>query len=65
MEDLQFPPPVVGAYCFLEVPWNIIDKVQVPSHLPAGEYVISFRYDCEQTPQVWNQCGDVRLVAAS
>jgi len=27
-----------------------------------GDYVISYRYDCEQTPQVWQQCGDVRII---
>lgn len=40
--------------------WNVIDKVEVPN-LPTGDYVISFRYDCEQTLQVWNQCGDVHI----
>lgn len=43
---------------------RIVDKLQVPSGLAAGEYVLSFRIDCEQTPQVWNQCADIRVVAA-
>lgn len=38
---------------------NIIDKVAVPSDLSPGEYVLSFRYDCEQTAQVWSGCADV------
>ena len=62
----QFPPQVLPngekLKGFRTLPWNIIDRVQVPSELPPGEYVLSFRYDCEQTPQVWNQCADVRLV---
>lgn len=58
----QLPTP--GLYGFLGLPFNIIDKVQVPSNLPEGDYVVSFRYDCEQTSQVWQQCGDVRLVKA-
>lgn len=39
----------------------IIDKIDVPAHLPPGDYVVSFRYDCEQTSQVWQQCGSVRI----
>lgn len=40
---------------------RIVDLVQVPSNLPAGDYVISFRWDCVSTMQVWNQCGSVRI----
>jgi hypothetical protein len=65
----QFPPPVGpgGAKVkgFRTLPWNIVDRVKVPSELPAGDYVLSFRHDCEQTPQVWNQCADVRLREAA
>lgn len=43
--------------------FNILDKVRVPN-VPAGEYVLSFRWDCEQTPQIWSQCSDVTIVAA-
>lgn len=57
----QFLPPAEGVFGFYQSPWNIIDKVQVPQLAP-GEYVISFRYDAEQTTQVWQQCGDVRIV---
>ena len=24
-----------------------------------GEYVLSFRWDCEQTPQIWAGCSDI------
>merc|ERR1712156_406260 len=54
----QFPPPYPGAEGFHANRWNMIDKVLVPD-VPAGEYVIGFRYDCEQTSQVWQQCGDI------
>ena len=57
----QFPPPVPGVTQFSMSPWSIIDKLHVPN-IP-GDYVISWRYDCEQTMQVWQQCGDVRIVA--
>lgn len=43
---------------------RVVDKLQLPADLPLGDYVLSFRIDCEQTPQVWNQCADIRIVAA-
>lgn len=43
--------------------WGIVDKVTVPN-VPAGDYVISFRWDSEQTPQAWTQCGDVTIKAS-
>lgn len=42
--------------------FGIVDKVKVPD-VPPGDYVISFRWDSEQTPQVWNSCADVKIVA--
>lgn len=40
--------------------WSLVDKVKVPD-VPPGEYVVSFRYDCEQTPQIWAQCADIEI----
>jgi len=39
---------------------GIVDKVHVPN-VPPGEYVLSWRWDCEQTSQVWQNCGDVTI----
>lgn len=44
--------------------FNIIDRVQVPSTLTPGEYAMSFRWDSEQTPQVWANCADVTITAS-
>jgi len=38
----------------------IQDEVRVPS-LPAGDYVVGFRWDCETSSQVWTSCGDIRI----
>jgi len=38
----------------------IVDLVKVPE-LPAGEYVVGFRWDCETTSQVWSSCGDISI----
>ena len=34
----------------------IEDEVRVPAALPAGEYVVGFRWDCETSSQVWTSC---------
>ena len=41
--------------------FGIVDKVEVPD-VPEGEYIVSFRWDSEQTNQVWNSCADVTIV---
>jgi len=42
--------------------FSMVDKLQLPK-LTAGEYSLSWRWDCEQTPQVWNSCADVTIEA--
>ena len=74
----NFPPPVPGlaGHCCDEgcpsgcgdgfaggQPWSILDRVRVPSRLAPGDYVLSWRWDCEELPQVWTNCADVRLAA--
>ena len=34
----------------------IRDVLRIPADLPAGEYVLGWRYDCEATAQVWSNC---------
>jgi len=41
---------------------TIIDLIEVPSDLEAGEYVLSFRWDCKCTAQVWTICSNVNIV---
>merc|ERR1712157_312181 len=33
--------------------YQIMDTIKVPD-VAAGSYVLSWRWDCEQTPQVWS-----------
>jgi hypothetical protein len=40
----------------------IEDLVKVPK-LPAGEYVVGFRWDCETSSQVWTSCADISIAA--
>jgi len=39
----------------------IVDKLVVPAHLKPGNYVLSLRWDCEKTPQIWTHCADVAI----
>jgi hypothetical protein len=40
----------------------IIDEVEVPKVPAPGEYVVRWRWDCEQSPQIWSGCGDITAV---
>ena len=77
----QFPPPIgCNETCWgyqphtkkklpplsktLEIP-AIVDLIEIPSDLKPGKYVVGWRWDCEQTPQVWTNCGDVELVSSN
>lgn len=42
---------------------NIVDTLRVPADTVPGEYVLSWRWDCEGTAQVWNACSDITITA--
>ena len=41
--------------------FSLVDEVVVPEDLAAGNYTLSWRWDCELTSQVWTNCGDVTI----
>lgn len=41
----------------------IADRVKIPKALPAGDYVLGWRWDCEETAQIWLNCADVTVEA--
>ena len=47
-------------------PYNleIVDYVTLPSSLAPGKYVLGWRWDCEESNQVWASCSDVQITAA-
>jgi len=70
-KELQFPEPAPGLSGFGVVlpnvtnplfKFHIIDKVKIPTNLEPGHYILSFRWDCENTPQIWNSCSSLSLV---
>jgi len=67
----MFPPPAPGLEGFGErkannwetdFGFNIVDQLQIPGDIVSGDYVLSFRWDCEQTPQVWLTCSTIKIV---
>ena len=42
--------------------FSMVDRVEVPSDLPLGEYTLSWRWDSELTNQVWQSCADIEIV---
>merc|ERR1711970_834727 len=41
---------------------HVIDYIEVPPSLEPGDYVLSFRWDCQQTSQIWNVCANIEIV---
>ena len=41
-------------------PFNIVDQVKVPEGR-TGDFVFQWRWDSEQTTQVWTQCAVVTI----
>mmetsp|Transcript_115350 Transcript_115350/g.203611 ORF Transcript_115350/g.203611 Transcript_115350/m.203611 type:complete len:96 (-) Transcript_115350:102-389(-) len=41
----------------------LVDRVAIPAWLPPGDYVLGWRWDCEETAQVWQNCADVAITA--
>ena len=64
----MFPAPfknaagLVGYLVNDALHYSIVDEVQVPSK--EGDYVLQWRWDNEQTPQVWTTCADVEVLPA-
>ena len=56
-----------GSEAFAEVvkngKWQIVDTVKVPHDIEEGDYVFSWRWDSEDTPQVWTSCAVVTIEA--
>merc|ERR1719502_1185050 len=43
--------------------FGIVDKVDL-ADVPPGDYVLSFRWESEQTNQIWTSCADVTIKAS-
>jgi len=67
----QFEPPLPGLAGYDPVgspearidgfPYSIIDHVVVPRDIEPGPYLLSWRWDCEQSKQIWQNCADILI----
>ena len=42
--------------------WVFRDLVAVPESLEPGRYVLSMRWDSENSPQIWSSCSNIEIV---
>ena len=42
---------------------EIVDVIQIPAGTPEGNYVLGWRWDCEESNQIWSSCSDVTIAA--
>ena len=57
--DLSFTPdPAPG---FTAAQYALEDGLKVPADIPAGQYVLGYRWDCEMTSQIWSTCSDITI----
>jgi len=54
----------ITANCPAFFDFEIVDKVSIPGDLTPGDYLLSWRWDCEQTPQIWANCADVNITVS-
>ena len=40
----------------------IENTLNVPADIPAGDYVLGWRWDAEATSQIWSTCADITIV---
>ena len=41
--------------------YGVVTKVVIQADLPDGDYLVSWRWDAEQTTQIWQNCADVTI----
>jgi len=73
----QFEPPAPGLFGYgsrhPHIPtskfqiapafnFSVGDHLEVPDDLEPGVYVLGFRWDCEQLPQIYSSCSTINLV---
>ena len=42
---------------------EVVDSVRIPKGTKPGEYVLQWRWDCEESDQIWASCSDVTITA--
>lgn len=55
-----FPDPLPDFHADYEK-YAVQDYIFVPENIVPGDYVLGWRWDCEQTTQVWSSCADITI----
>jgi len=55
------PSDVMGKCSNNWIDGLVVDEVVIPADITPGDYVLGFRWDAEQTSQVWNSCADIAI----
>jgi len=42
---------------------EVVDNILIPADLTPGHWVLQWRWDCEETDQIWTSCSDVTVTA--
>ena len=45
----------------VEPKFAIVDKLRLPAKMSPGHWVLGWRWDCEETAQVWMACADIMI----
>ena len=67
---LRYTTPVGSQWTVIErdisgiddADWVFKDLVNVPETLEPGQYVLSMRWDSENSPQIWSSCSNIEIV---
>merc|ERR1712086_30320 len=57
--DLRFTPDPAPGHSSSS--YALEDGLKVPLDIAAGEWVLSYRWDCEMTSQIWQSCADLTI----
>jgi hypothetical protein len=60
--DIMPNPPGIPDFDRTYRSYAIEDSVVVPTDIAPGDYVLGYRWDAEQTSQVWASCADITIV---
>lgn len=69
-KELAFPEPLPNVHGFGHDPlhkqdlfhdYSVVDRLVLPEDLPEGDYLLSWRWDCEETTQIWQNCADIHI----
>jgi len=59
---VEFPLPAgMESAEIMSWDFSVVEEVAVPSNLVPGEYLMSWRWDCEKSDQVWFTCADITI----